>query len=96
MMAVDGRPGLRRFASKEHHALRGHLKVLLWTQAGQVEQMATAEHPEALRLQREVGKLRQRNSFKDADFRDGSLLQNVMEALSKLLVRCYTIRCPSA
>ncbi len=47
--------------------------------------MATAEHPEALRLQREVAKLRQRNSFKDADFRHGSLLQNVMEALSKLL-----------
>ncbi len=47
--------------------------------------MATAEHPEALRLQREVEKLRQRNSFKDADFRHGSLLQNVMEALGKLL-----------
>lgn len=85
MMAVDTRPGFRQFASIKHHVSRGHLKVLLRTQAGQVQQMATAEHPEALRLQREVEKLRQRNSFKDADFRHGSLLQNVMGALSKFL-----------
>ena len=46
--------------------------------------MATGKHPEALRLQRVVKELRQRSSFRDANFRHGSLLQDLMEALSKL------------
>lgn len=47
--------------------------------------MATAEYPEAIRLRRELEKSRKKSSFKDADFRHGSLLQNIMEALSELM-----------
>lgn len=47
--------------------------------------MATTEYPEAIRLRRELEKSRKKSSFKDADFRHGSLLQNIMEALSELM-----------
>ena len=52
-------------------------------QEKEVQQLATADHPESHRLQESLRLLRPANTFSNTAFRHRGLLQNVMEALSK-------------
>ena len=53
------------------------------SQEEEVQQLATADHPESHRLQESLNLLRPANTFSNTDFRHWGLLQNVMGALSK-------------